>query len=126
LGLTSVGKVKVHHAGGEGDYDTHLVNLILPNNVGIPGALVSECPDVAGGFGVIIGMDIIAGGDMSISNHGGETWFTFRFPSFGRHDYVQEFNARQPVTRGQVKVGRNEPCPCGSGKKYKKCCGAVA
>ena len=26
---------------------------------------------------------------------------------------------------GQVaKVGRNEPCPCGSGKKYKKCCGA--
>jgi SEC-C motif-containing protein len=25
--------------------------------------------------------------------------------------------------RGQPKVGRNEPCPCGSGKKYKKCCG---
>lgn len=24
-----------------------------------------------------------------------------------------------------VKVGRNDPCPCGSGKKYKKCCGAV-
>jgi len=26
--------------------------------------------------------------------------------------------------RAQAKVGRNEPCPCGSGKKYKKCCGA--
>jgi SWIM/SEC-C metal-binding protein len=24
----------------------------------------------------------------------------------------------------EAKVGRNEPCPCGSGKKYKKCCGA--
>jgi uncharacterized protein YecA (UPF0149 family) len=24
---------------------------------------------------------------------------------------------------GKIKVGRNEPCPCGSGKKYKKCCG---
>ncbi|MDY0223105.1 MAG: SEC-C metal-binding domain-containing protein [Desulfobacterium sp.] len=23
-----------------------------------------------------------------------------------------------------VKIGRNDPCPCGSGKKYKKCCGA--
>jgi uncharacterized protein YecA (UPF0149 family) len=23
------------------------------------------------------------------------------------------------------KVGRNDPCPCGSGKKYKKCCGAA-
>ncbi|MDY3365198.1 MAG: SEC-C metal-binding domain-containing protein [Prevotella sp.] len=22
------------------------------------------------------------------------------------------------------KIGRNEPCPCGSGKKYKKCCGS--
>jgi len=24
---------------------------------------------------------------------------------------------------GVVKIGRNEPCPCNSGKKYKKCCG---
>ena len=31
--------------------------------------------------------------------------------------------ARQPVRRSEKKVGRNQPCPCGSGKKYKKCCG---
>jgi preprotein translocase subunit SecA len=30
---------------------------------------------------------------------------------------------RKPVRAAQ-KVGRNDPCPCGSGKKYKKCCGA--
>jgi len=30
--------------------------------------------------------------------------------------------ATQPHVRGQPKVGRNDPCPCGSGKKYKKCC----
>ncbi|HOB19492.1 MAG TPA: preprotein translocase subunit SecA [Candidatus Atribacteria bacterium] len=30
---------------------------------------------------------------------------------------------RKPVVKG-AKVGRNDPCPCGSGKKYKKCCGA--
>ena len=29
-----------------------------------------------------------------------------------------------PVRRSAPRVGRNEPCPCGSGKKYKKCCGA--
>jgi len=28
------------------------------------------------------------------------------------------------VPRTEEKVGRNDPCPCGSGKKYKKCCGA--
>jgi len=32
----------------------------------------------------------------------------------------------QQVVRGTAKIGRNDPCPCGSGKKYKKCCGAQA
>ena len=27
------------------------------------------------------------------------------------------------VARVEVKVGRNDPCPCGSGRKYKRCCG---
>jgi uncharacterized protein YecA (UPF0149 family) len=31
----------------------------------------------------------------------------------------------QQVVRG-AKIGRNDPCPCGSGNKYKKCCGAKA
>ena len=30
---------------------------------------------------------------------------------------------KKPVKRNQKKIGRNAPCPCGSGKKYKKCCG---
>jgi preprotein translocase subunit SecA len=34
--------------------------------------------------------------------------------------------ASQPVQRTTVKVGRNDACPCGSGKKYKKCCGEAA
>ena len=33
------------------------------------------------------------------------------------------FNKTQmPIRRAEKKVGRNDPCPCGSGKKYKKCC----
>jgi preprotein translocase subunit SecA len=31
----------------------------------------------------------------------------------------------KPVRREEPKTGRNDPCPCGSGKKYKKCCGAA-
>ncbi|WP_341702117.1 YchJ family metal-binding protein [Ferrovibrio sp.] len=34
--------------------------------------------------------------------------------------------APKPETRRTEKVGRNDPCPCGSGRKYKKCCGASA
>ncbi|MCS6785881.1 MAG: preprotein translocase subunit SecA [Thiobacillaceae bacterium] len=33
---------------------------------------------------------------------------------------------RQPIQRAGPKVGRNDPCPCGSGKKYKHCCGKLA
>lgn len=37
----------------------------------------------------------------------------------------QEEGVRKPVVK-ENKIGRNDPCPCGSGKKYKKCCGADA
>ena len=41
---------------------------------------------------------------------------------------VEFLRARPPikqVQRESKKIGRNDPCPCGSGKKYKKCCGTV-
>ena len=34
-----------------------------------------------------------------------------------------EEQVKKPTIRDEDKVGRNDPCPCGSGKKYKKCCG---
>jgi uncharacterized protein YecA (UPF0149 family) len=34
-----------------------------------------------------------------------------------------ELDRQQPRQRTQPKAGRNDPCPCGSGRKYKKCCG---
>ena len=36
-------------------------------------------------------------------------------------DYISEQKVQAPATT--EKVGRNDPCPCGSGKKYKNCCG---
>ncbi len=48
---------------------------------------------------------------------------------FGREEgkwvYVGQVAPKgQTVRREEPKVGRNDPCPCGSGKKFKKCCGA--
>lgn len=37
--------------------------------------------------------------------------------------YYVNGKGQQPVRRDTPKVGRNDPCPCGSGKKFKKCCG---
>ena len=40
--------------------------------------------------------------------------------------YRRAVYEREVAKSLQVKVGRNEPCPCGSGKKFKRCCGAAA
>ena len=43
-------------------------------------------------------------------------------PMEGANTQTQERSKPQPVTV-EKQVGRNEPCPCGSGKKYKQCHG---
>jgi len=53
------------------------------------------------------------------------TSMTFTGPNQGATAAGEEAARTKTVTRDQPKVGRNEPCPCGSGKKYKKCCGAM-
>ncbi|MBH1941600.1 SEC-C domain-containing protein [Mobilitalea sibirica] len=42
-----------------------------------------------------------------------------------RKELYREQKSSSTVVKGK-KVGRNDPCPCGSGKKYKKCCGVNA
>ena len=44
----------------------------------------------------------------------------------GDGDGAGELSIDLPIRRSLPKVGRNEPCPCGSGKKYKNCCGRTA
>lgn len=39
-----------------------------------------------------------------------------------RHEITKEYRSAQTFVKEKT-VGRNDPCPCGSGKKYKKCCG---
>lgn len=40
-------------------------------------------------------------------------------------DHHQDSEHQEPIVRGERKIGRNEPCPCGSGKKYKNCHGKI-
>jgi SEC-C motif-containing protein len=51
----------------------------------------------------------------------------FRFDEADwRWYFVEEAKRKgEPIVKG-AQPGRNDPCPCGSGKKYKKCCGAAA
>lgn len=114
LGLKPIGITMVSHADGQCMKSVYLVNIGLPNRVGFQHMRVTE--GNLGDVDVLIGMDIISQGDFAITNAKGTTTFSFRCPSLERIDFVKQASASS-------KIGRNAPCICGSGKKYKKCCG---
>lgn len=89
-----------------------------------------------------LGLEIIAVQGGGANDTSGQVEFVARFKSDGvehRHHELSEFRredgkwffvdgklVRQPVQNEGPRIGRNDPCTCGSGKKYKKCCGAAA
>ena len=117
LHLVPTGVTQVHHAHGKTMAEVYLVKVGLPNRVAFSSVRVTK-GDLAS-CDMLSGMDIISQGDFAVSNHQGKTTFTFRIPSVEETDYV---NAKVAPLHAPPKVGRNDPCPCGSGKKYKKCC----
>lgn len=140
LQLIPVTKTNVLGVHGHQDVNVYLVGMILPNNVGIRTLRVTECeslshPDDPDPCDVLIGMDIISMGDLAITNVAGQTMFSFRIPSIKRVDFTKD-EVRQPASSTSIikpaltvnpnpfqGTGRNTPCPCGSGKKYKHCHG---
>jgi SEC-C motif-containing protein len=65
------------------------------------------------------------GRDGKALTHKEKSLFT-RDPGDRSWQFAQELSLKsQPVVLG-AQPGRNDPCPCGSGKKYKKCCGQAA
>lgn len=120
--LKPIGMAETHTANGVRRSPVYFVNIMLPNKVRIPNLRVVET--IIHGADVLIGMDIIGHGDFAISCRDGKTVFTFRLPSMACIDFVAESkSAQEPVRNDQAKISRNSSCPCGSGKKYKKCCG---
>jgi len=120
-GLKSIGLVKVHTANEERLSNVYLVGVFLPSNVLFSQVRVTEGTIL--GADVLIGMDIITRGDFVVTNKDGKTVFSFRMPSVERIDFVEQAKASKQSSRTFQKVGRNAPCLCGSGKKYKNCCG---
>ncbi|MDR1937239.1 MAG: SEC-C domain-containing protein, partial [Tannerellaceae bacterium] len=69
-------------------------------------------------------MDIIGQGDFSITSSNGQLKFSFQYPSTHDFDFEHDlFNAAHTPAKAEKRPGRNVPCPCGSGLKYKNCHG---
>jgi len=122
LGLISTGFARSYHAQGESIVNTYIVNIYLPNHVGIP--LLNVTEGILNGADVLVGMDIISQGDFTVCLNEGNTKFSFQLPSTHNFDFVKEYNDNyhKPLVKDKLP-GRNDPCHCGSGKKYKNCHG---
>ncbi len=123
-GLKPIGIANVKTAQGEFRTTVYFASIFLPNKVVIPQLRMTKGV-IPGEAEVLIGMDVISQGDFAVTNKDGKTTFSFRMPSIECIDFVKQKPsvAAPQISKPSPKVGRNDPCPCGSGKKYKKCCG---
>ena len=126
LNLPKIGEIEIQGVTGNELCNKYLISLLLPNNVFIVEIEVSDC---SGNIGcdVLIGMDVIKLGDFAVTNKKGNTAFSFRIPSLELIDFTSPlgYGSSRDGSFQVPKIGRNELCPCGSGKKHKKCCGLL-
>jgi predicted aspartyl protease len=108
LGIKPVSFTTVNTASDSVRSPVYLVNLVLPNGVAVQGLRVTlgKLADAK----VLIGMDVITIGDLSITNNGGKTVMTFGVPSVKEVDYVKDLQDTQATTIDQngVKLSRKE------------------
>jgi hypothetical protein len=120
LGCPPVGQAVSQTANGPRTCSTHVVSMAFPHGVGFPSLLVTTGSIV--GCDVLVGMDIIGLGDLAVSSDNGKTVFSFQMPSAGPIDFVQQVQAIPAKSPSPGHPARNALCPCGSGKKAKRCC----
>jgi len=82
------GKGRTMTPNGTSVVNVYTVNLHLPNQVSVIGVRVSDSQIGAQGLGLLVGMDIISMGDLSVSNFDNKTTISFRMPSKKKTDYV--------------------------------------
>jgi hypothetical protein len=123
-GLKPITMVKVHGVHGEDLAEVYLVNIYLPNHVAFPNVHVTK-GKLPGTACMLIGMNIINRGDFAVTNLGGLTKFSFRYPSRTHIDFVEEHNQalqrEQSGHGGSHKHRKNkQPKTYGKNKRKKK------
>lgn len=122
LGLKPVSIGEAHTPQGSYTSYFYYIDLFLPNAVIFPRLRVMEGQPA--GCDILIGMDVIGEGDFAVSNFEGKTTFSYRYPSLFTMDFVANTYQTPVVHRASPDgIAKNAKCPCGSGKKYKQCCG---
>lgn len=121
LGLVEVSRSNVNTPQGSYVAGMYYIDIKLPSGLIVNKLLVTD--GVPFGCDMLIGMDVISRGDFAVTNFNNKTVFSYRVPSSGLIDFVAE--AKTPVVKRTSPDAppKNSKCTCGSGMKYKQCCG---
>jgi predicted aspartyl protease len=124
LGLIPVSRARVRGVHGDRDVNVYYVNITLSNKNITLNTQVTECDELSAdnSVGMLIGMNIITMGDFAVTNYQGKSTMSFRVPSLQKIDFVKGIKTGQQIVKDKIP-GRNDLCSCGSGKKFKNCCG---
>lgn len=107
IGLQPIAQSRVHHAGGVSMSNVYMVNIYFEPKIVVPNIRITECDDQPN-FGMIIGMDIITIGDFAITNFNGTTKFSYRAPSEGYIDFVEDAKKKPVPTQSKPTPLRND------------------
>lgn len=127
LGLSPIDRTKVVGANNEPFFAPVFCVQLRMGSFLIPIQNVIGLPMDGTDRDLIIGMDIISKGDLSITNYSGRTVITFRTPSLETINYVDELNLQNKCDKMHIlnlKNNRQDKCACGSGRDYKNCHGS--
>lgn len=122
LGLIPIGRTLVNTASANNvaTYQ-YLIDLFLKDDLKIRDVVVT-LGILTEHHHCLIGMDVITLGDFSLTNKDGNTCMSFRVPSLHEIDFVRDPHfGTSPFA--DLTPSKNQPCPCGSGKLYKRCHG---
>jgi hypothetical protein len=112
MGLIATGKTQITGVNGLTNENTYMVNIYLPNKVCVAYVKIAEVPAISGNAEMLIGMDIIGAGDLSIYTENDRTVMSFRFPSVGGQDFVveaQKIRAKKTQVAITQKSGLRKP-----------------
>lgn len=104
--MVPTGKMNINTPAGSKIVNTYLLDVMLPNNVGVNDIQVCDSDIGNQGIDMLLGMDVILLGDFSVSSFGGKTTFTFRTPSKQKTDYVQQIRADNVIGQKHGKGKR--------------------
>lgn len=107
LGINPIQKIEQQTPAGKRIASVYIVDVLLPNNVQFANHVVCDAELDEQGIQMLVGMDIISSGTLTVSTFQGKTFFSFIHPSSQHVDYVNRLKVKKITDRGHMKKRRS-------------------